>query len=647
MYLNRTFIRDIHPPLGKLLVALSEHMAGHNGTFDFPNGSKYPEWVNHTQMRIQLCVFGILMAPLAYVTCRRLCVSRGASILAALFVVLDNALCLMTRIITLDAVLLGMTALLVFCAVSARSSRVGSKAWQLWTLSTGVALGLTISVKWAGAFTVALVGVYAAVGTLNDISTCVQWRQVVQRLAIRALLLICVPLCVYACVFRVHFALQTRQGYGEHKMPIRWQAQLPGNRYNRQPGSIAYGAAIKLWADRVTPIGAALLQSPIRNGAQMVDCSYVVTGADWWSFRRSSQIDAVFTNMTVEYVQNGDVVVVRNDLSHKVLAVDTDVVAVDKVSSGVLWVVEIAENDVALIGTADDRNTHLVHPIQTALRLRHKQSGCVLSTTYSTSGSTRVECISQNHVRRHNDWWRIQFNVDLRLGFDNNLQGKVRWTFLEALIGQNMEMARTNSELVLSDPDKYDATVSRPWEWPFLINPMRMSVWDVNIELNARMVTVYEIGNPLLWWMSAICCTLVFPIRFIVQLCQIQRCGYGSLGTRTYNALLLWIGWFMHYAPYFAMRRVVYSHHFMPALYFGLLLLAHELDVLGSCMPRLRRTLALLVLIMVATVFWMFRACTYGWEQRSFDDLAHLRWINAWDIAANAHDYQASVFASE
>ncbi|KAI9476699.1 Dolichyl-phosphate-mannose-protein mannosyltransferase-domain-containing protein, partial [Coemansia mojavensis] len=41
MYLNHTFIRDAHPPLGKLMIALAQHWAGRNGTFTFPSGSLF------------------------------------------------------------------------------------------------------------------------------------------------------------------------------------------------------------------------------------------------------------------------------------------------------------------------------------------------------------------------------------------------------------------------------------------------------------------------------------------------------------------------------------------------------------------------------------------------------------------------------
>lgn len=46
-YINRTFFFDVHPPLAKMLIALSGKLTGYNGTYAFEkpsdkyNGTKY------------------------------------------------------------------------------------------------------------------------------------------------------------------------------------------------------------------------------------------------------------------------------------------------------------------------------------------------------------------------------------------------------------------------------------------------------------------------------------------------------------------------------------------------------------------------------------------------------------------------------
>lgn len=51
-YINRTFFFDVHPPLGKMLIALSGYLTGYDGTFSFEKpGDKYVN-VNYVGMRI-------------------------------------------------------------------------------------------------------------------------------------------------------------------------------------------------------------------------------------------------------------------------------------------------------------------------------------------------------------------------------------------------------------------------------------------------------------------------------------------------------------------------------------------------------------------------------------------------------------------
>ncbi|KAJ2356755.1 Protein O-mannosyltransferase 2, partial [Coemansia erecta] len=159
-YVNRTFYHDVHPPLAKMLIGLSEYVSGHNGTFTFKG--KYPPYVNYTFMRQFAAMFGIGLVPLAYLTCHQLNMRRQACVLAALFVLFDNALCVMSRFILLDPLLLFFTAASLCAAAGLQNARhlAFSKTWWRWLLLTGASLGLVASCKWVGFLTIALVGLY-------------------------------------------------------------------------------------------------------------------------------------------------------------------------------------------------------------------------------------------------------------------------------------------------------------------------------------------------------------------------------------------------------------------------------------------------------------------------------------------------------
>lgn len=83
-YLRGTFYFDVHPPLGKMLVALGGKLAGYDGTFDFSSGGDYTTKVNYVPMRMFVASFGAMIVPLAYMTCIQLRFRQSTSILVAL-----------------------------------------------------------------------------------------------------------------------------------------------------------------------------------------------------------------------------------------------------------------------------------------------------------------------------------------------------------------------------------------------------------------------------------------------------------------------------------------------------------------------------------------------------------------------------------
>ncbi|KAJ2517732.1 Protein O-mannosyltransferase 2 [Coemansia sp. RSA 1939] len=758
MYLNGTYIHDVHPPLGKLIIAAAEYVAGANGSrhFDFVGGAKYPDSVDYRAIRMQVSAFGILLAPLAYLTLRIGLDRRSSAILGAWFVIFDNALCLMTRIIVLDGPLLCFTALTM--ATTVLWLRLGQKRWMA---ATGVALGLTVSVKWTGLFTMLLVGILTAMEiSYRWLAMYKQWTSMVMMnhpsgpakttppapaakasssrhlltllalllrlarlVAVRALFLIAVPALVYIAVYRIHFAMQTVQGLGEQKMPIRFQANLRWNRYNRQPTSVAYNGSIaKLWLDEDSAQGKMLAFRPrseeeISSGSgnsniawRRVGYGSANTGVDWWSFMRPAGAEAKGSNdeflcdgCLVELIhdttqmrmqvgtpistglENGTIeehpvaiAARQEDISNR-SAKENSITATEKDDSGAgAWIVEIVSQEVPAL---DDG---FVHPISTVFRLRHKATNCTLSrhrskrinsqkddcrlpaSAPSLNVTSAIVCSRQEEEATprkvkdkssDNGRWRIEYHVHWAKGFDNNMQGKVRTSFVENLVAQTRIMAEANADLAPADPDRFDILASKPWTWPFLLSPMRMSKWDRGF-VAKHPVVVYEVGNPLLWWLSGFVCVVVYPLRLASACVRARResaleskldggmvkarrralCS-SVLSECSYNRPLgwmLWLGWALHYFPFFAMRRVTYLHHYLAALYFALLLLALEL---GSVRKRASAALGVAVAAAAAAVFYCYRPCTYGWQQQqAATDLAHLKALGWWNIAGSPHD---------
>lgn len=84
-YIKGKFFMDVHPPLAKMLIALTGWLAGFDGSFDFKEiGKDYIEpGVPYVAMRMFPALCGILLAPLMFLTlktvgCRTMTALMGA-----------------------------------------------------------------------------------------------------------------------------------------------------------------------------------------------------------------------------------------------------------------------------------------------------------------------------------------------------------------------------------------------------------------------------------------------------------------------------------------------------------------------------------------------------------------------------------------
>ncbi|KAJ2371435.1 Protein O-mannosyltransferase 2 [Coemansia sp. RSA 2607] len=651
-YINHTFYHDVHPPLAKMLVALAEVIAGHNGTFNFKSAKKYPEYVDYTFMRAQIALYGVALVPMAYLTCRHLHISRPMATLAGCFVLFDNALCVMSRFILLDEPLLFFTAMTLWSATGFqyvnKHGRSFSRRWWKWLLLTGFSLGCVMSSKWVGLFCVIMVGIATADDLFRKYCDLMPWKLYARHWLARGIALILVPLTIYVACFWVHFHYLYRSGNGDHKLSAKFQAHLKGNKLNTQPYDITYGAFVDI---RAVYNGPGLLHShidryPSGSHLQQVTCFPHRDKNNIWQLRKARGISANYTLDPIEFVQNGDIIQVVHNRTGAALRASKHVlaplttshfeVAAENITSSSEdglsnWRVEIVEQQYS--GNRDKR----LHAMTTMFRLRHQETGCLLRV-----GSRRlpdwgwkqseVTCLpdksGKKNVKSKDVLWYIEHNTNTRMQKDD-LSKYVRSNFFVNMIQLNVEMGKTNNAL-WPDVNKYSTLESRPLSWPFLLYPMRMVGWG------DKTLKYYEIGNPILWWVSAIAC-IIYPFRLLAWLTCIKRQlpGWRMSGLLELwdSSKFLWGGWALHYIPFFFMGRVTYIHHYLPALYFGLLLVAFELDrFFGSWRRGRYLVLAAWVAGVIAgAVFLYFAPFTYGWDRPS-KELSGRRWLSSWNV---------------
>ncbi|KAJ2358443.1 Protein O-mannosyltransferase 2, partial [Coemansia sp. RSA 2610] len=393
-YVRGQWFHDVHPPLGRMLVALAEYVAGHNGTYEFKSGSAFPDYVNYRFIRMQVSLYGIALVPLAYLTCLQLNMSRTMATLAACFILFDNALCVMSRFILLDEPLLFFTAMTLWSAVSfQRVSKYGrqfSRRWWIWLLMTGVSLGCVMSSKWIGLFSVIMIGIATVDDLFRKFCDRMPWEDLAQHWNARVVSLIFLPLIVYTACFWVHFRLLYRTGAGEHKLSADFQAKLIGSRLNAQPFDISYGTAAEI---RSLYDGPGLLHShvhryPDGSHLQQMTCFPHRDVNNRWILRHGGD-KGVSTNYTVapiELLTDGDVIQLVHNKTGAVVQTGKRFLAPlttshfevsaanetdwDKGSRD--WRVEVVKQKYK------KRNRKRVHAMTTVFRLRHVETGCLM-----------------------------------------------------------------------------------------------------------------------------------------------------------------------------------------------------------------------------------------------------------------------------
>lgn len=141
--------------------------------------------VPYITIRVFCGLLGAAVVPFAYITLRALNHSITASLLTSLMLCygmrgyascvghctdtrtmyVENGLITNNRHILLDSPLLFFTAFTTLSWSLAQKQNPFERRWYFWLGMTGLGLGCTVSSKWVGLFTIALIGI----STLNQL----------------------------------------------------------------------------------------------------------------------------------------------------------------------------------------------------------------------------------------------------------------------------------------------------------------------------------------------------------------------------------------------------------------------------------------------------------------------------------------------
>lgn len=681
-YLNRTFFFDVHPPLGKMLIALSGHLTGYDGKFAFDKpGDQYDNYSQYLGMRIFCATLGSLIVPLVFVGTKSISKSDVSALVASSFVLFDNGMITLTRYILLDPILLFYVAasFVGFAKISFQYSHFNdekaqfTKIWWFWLCWTGTFISAAFSVKFVGLFSVVLVGsrtAYDLWQILGDTKKHINYF--LKHFAARVLLLIVWPVFLYVILFYVHLKQLDHAGSGDGFYSSAFQSQLIGNSlYNSTwPIHLAYGSVVTLKNNR---IGGAYLHShwhlyPEGVGArqQQVTAYSHKDSNNRWLVKRANleNIDSIIGDI---YVRDNDLIILehvntkRNLHSHKEQAPITkrhnQVTCYGENGLGDandIWKV-VKEASSQLMKKNEDNR---IYTVRSKFKLIHLVSSCALhshSKQLPKWAYEQMEVTCNPKIFDKNNLWNIEDNYYPSL--PNSSFEEYAPSFYEKFIESHAVMFQGNSGL----KPKQGEITSRPWQWPLNYRGQFFSA--------SNGQKIYLLGNPTIWWANI----TALPFACIILLCKLVACERKQFNQsrtfmtryddepgifKSYSEATLWMifAWAIHYLPFYFMGRILYFHHYFPAFIFSCIMTALTFDYLTSLIyirilnlktsisNRQIETMLALLAIVIYT-FCIFTPITYGTksdmpesstnsESSIVDDqqLSSLKWLDSWEF---------------
>ncbi|XP_076235237.1 protein O-mannosyl-transferase 2 isoform X2 [Calliopsis andreniformis] len=646
-YINRTFFFDVHPPLGKMLIALSGYLTGYDGRFPFEKPGDKFENVQYAGMRIFCTFLGATIVPLSYLTVWDLTKSLQAAAFAALFILFDVGLLTLNQYILLDPILLCF----MMCATWGMA-RVGSLhnepftwKWWSWLSFTGVSLACTISVKFVGLFVVLLVGFYTAFELWRELGDLTKpITHVGKHLLARCICLIVLPILLYMLFFYIHLSVLNKSGSGDGFYSSEFQSLLEGNSlYNAtMPRQLAYGATVTLKNHRT---GGGYLHShwhlyPEGIGARQQQITTYSHKDDnnLWLVKKFDTEDIPSEPVLVKH---GDLIRLEHMVTRRNLHSHKEIAPISKKHYQVTGYGENGTgdaNDVWKIMIINGKDGDVVETVTSKLKFVHYLHHCVLTCSGKTLPKwaySQQEVSCNPNMRDKNALWNIEDNNYAKLpnvSFQVYAPG-----FLDRFLESHAVMLQGNSDLKVKEGE----VSSRPWQWPINYRGQFFS---------GNTLRIYLLGNPIIWWGN-----IVFLILFIAL--YIHACVRQQRGCVEHPAVLaqmhkivnagkwLFIGWLLHYLPFWGMSRILYFHHYFPAVLYSSMLtgitLNYIIDSLLILFPNkigqvIYHTIVAVVISSTVYSFYLFSPLAYGMVGPSALDpessMHSLRWMDTWEF---------------
>jgi dolichyl-phosphate-mannose-protein mannosyltransferase len=222
-YISGNFFFDVHPPLGKLLLAFMGELSPHKPQeYMFHNiGEQYPD-NSYIFLRFLPMLTGALLPIIIFLLCKELKFRDETAFLAGLLLIFDTSLLVESRFILIDNFILFFGFLGLLGYLKYRRTRNQIMFW-----SSIVLLAAAVCVKWTGLTFLGLAGLLE----LRDLIRSYRSTRYIRVWLYEGLAFIIVPIFIYISIFTLHIYLLPKSGPGDAFMSPNFQKTLLSNSY--------------------------------------------------------------------------------------------------------------------------------------------------------------------------------------------------------------------------------------------------------------------------------------------------------------------------------------------------------------------------------------------------------------------------------
>lgn len=678
-YLRREYYFDIHPPIGKMIIAGIGYLLGYDGSFHFKDiGDSFTSsTIPYRLIRSSIALLSSFTTCINMLTVKDMGFSNSAIILSGILLSFDVGLTIQSRLILLDVPLLFFISLALWSWVLflKERNRPFSLKYFTFLFICGFALGGAIGTKMVGLLTMATIGLMTLIDLwqISSFKKKLSFKNLFfKHLLTRFIFLFVLPISIYLTGYYIHFAILTKTGPGDPHMSSNFQSSLIGNNYSSGTRQVYYGNSIRI-KNRLEPLFLHSHSSHyevhyedgrVSSGGQQVTLySEGMDENNWWKIlpfdddlSSESNADSQWLKPSRRPVMNGDRVRLlhlktgtylrTHDVASTLTKTNMEIsTTMDRGNDDTIWLLETKAP------TSSSKPPQKIRTLSCQLRILSPKYSISLNNYQQVLPEWAHEQIEVNGDKKSvsdSTRWIIDDILEAK-NVSDEIQEKIdtfnvkKLSFWEKFLELQELQLTKNDNLLTEHPFQ-----SSPFSWPFLHRGI--SYWDKK-DLGKR---IYFQGNPPVWILgiSAVFCLI---ISSLLRIWKLHRSGpnedftedsssisSGDNDPLTSNLLyksgFILLSWAMHYLPFFTMRRVLYLHHYLPSLTMSLMIVGFMWDYVFKRLERkFGRNIQIYNSIVLSLIsfsiiwsFWRLSPIIYGTSIPT-ETLNARKWFESWD----------------